>query len=85
MPGIPLQQALALQVTGDTVRDGMRQLGEILAGWRPDPAKQSTGSMGAVAVNTIQEQHMEVDICVEGAPKALDQGHGAGLCGGFMP
>ena len=39
--------------------------------------------MGAVAVDTIQKQHVEVDIEVEGTPEALDQGHCAGLCDGF--
>jgi hypothetical protein len=37
--GIPLQHALALQVTGDTVRDSVRQMGEFITGWRIYPAK----------------------------------------------
>ena len=41
------------------------------------------GSMGAVDVDTIQQKHVEVDIEVEGTPKALNQGDCAGLCDGF--
>ncbi len=41
VPGIPLQQALALQVTGDTVRDGVRQMSEFITGWRFYPAKRA--------------------------------------------
>ncbi len=44
--GIAYQPALALQIPGDEVSDGMRQLGEILTGWRLDPAKPCTRSMG---------------------------------------
>ena len=35
--GIAHQQALALQVTGDAVNDGVRQLCEFIAGRRLDP------------------------------------------------
>ena len=35
--------------------------------------------MGVVAVDTIQNQHVEVDIEVGGTAKALDQGHCASL------
>jgi hypothetical protein len=27
--------------------------------------------MAAVDVNTVKEEHMEVDICIKGAPEAL--------------
>jgi len=30
------------------------------------------GSMGAVEINTVQKQHVEVDICIKGAPKTLN-------------
>ncbi len=60
MPGIPLQQALALQVTGDTVRDGVRQMGKFITGWRFYPAKPQPGIIGTVDVYTIQKLHMVV-------------------------
>ena len=37
-----------------------------------NPAEPRMGSMGAVAVDTIQQKHVEVDIEVEGTPEALD-------------
>jgi hypothetical protein len=52
--GIALQQALAFQVTANALRDGVRQLGEFIAGGRLDPAKPCTGPVGAVDVNTVQ-------------------------------
>jgi len=39
--------------------------------------------MGAVNIRAIQKQHMKMDVQVQRAAKALDQGDGAGLCGGF--
>ena len=41
------------------------------------------GSMGAVDVDTIQEQHMDMNIRVQCTAKALDQRNCASLCGGF--
>jgi len=47
-------------------------MGEFITGWRLDPAKPRMGSMGAVEINTVQKQHVEVDICIKGAPKTLN-------------
>jgi hypothetical protein len=55
VPGIPLQQVLALQVTGNAVGDGVCQMGEFIISWRLDPAKPLPGSIGAIDVNTVQE------------------------------
>ena len=52
--GITHQPALALQIPGDALSDGMSELSEILAGWRLDPAKPRTGSMRAIDVDSIQ-------------------------------
>ena len=59
---IALQQALTLQVTGNTPRNGVGELSEFIAGRRPDPAKPRTGSMGAVNVHAIQKQYMKMDV-----------------------
>ena len=55
MPGVPLQQALALQVTGDAAGDGMCQMGEFIFRRCLDPAKPQPGFIGVIDVNTIQE------------------------------
>jgi hypothetical protein len=47
-------------------------MGEFITGWRLDPAKPRTVSIGAVDVNTIQEKHMEVDVQIERTTEALD-------------
>ena len=80
---IALQQTLAFQVMGNTPRNGMGELGEFIAGRRLDPAKPCTGSTGAVDVNTIQKQHVKVNVEVHRPAESLDQGDGAGLCRGF--
>ena len=72
MPGVPLQQALAFQVTGDAVGNGVCQMGEFITGWRLDPAKPHLGFIGAVDVNTIQEKHVEVDVQIERTAEALN-------------
>ncbi len=63
--GITHQQALALQVTGNPVSDGLREVSEILAGGRLDPAKPCWRSMDAIDVDSVQKNHMEVDISCE--------------------
>ena len=39
--------------------------------------------MPGINVDTIQKQHMEMDVQVQRAAEALDQGHGTSLCKGF--
>ena len=41
--------------------------------------------MGAVNVHAIQKQHMKMDVQVQRAAKALDQGDGAGVCAESNP
>ncbi len=38
---------------------------------------------GVADVHAVQKQHVEVNIQIQRAAEALDQGHGAGLCHGF--
>jgi hypothetical protein len=57
----------------------MDQLREFIAGRRLDPP-QPRGSPDPVDVGPIEEQHVEVDIQVQGTAEALDQRDGAGAC-----
>ena len=61
----------------------MSELRKFIIGRCFDPAKPSTGSMGVVAVDSIQKQHMKMDVQVQRTAKALDQGNSAGVCRGF--
>jgi hypothetical protein len=56
------QLALAFQVTANPLGEGVRQLGEFIAGGRLDPAKPGTGPVGAVDVNTVQKYHVKVNV-----------------------
>jgi len=47
------EKALALQVAGNAVSDGVGELGEFITGWCLDPAKPHPGSVGVVEVNTV--------------------------------
>ena len=61
MPGIPLQQTLALQVPGNAVGDGVCQMGEFIIGWCLDPSKPQAGIIGAIDVNTVQELPVDLN------------------------
>ena len=58
--GIALQQPLALQKSANALGNRMRQLGPFLIRWRLDPLKSCVGSVGAVCIDAIEEQHMGV-------------------------
>ena len=47
---------LPLQIPGDTLSDGMSELGEFITGRRLDPAKPRRGSIDS-AVDSIQKNH----------------------------
>jgi len=61
----------------------LQQLRKSLANKPLPPIEESARNADAVDVDTIQEQQMEVDICIKGAPKTLDLHDCASLCGGF--
>jgi len=70
-----------VQVTADTGRDGMRELGQFnTAGGF---CLRQTQRAAAGTVHPVQKQHMKMNIQVQCAAEALDQGHGAGLCCGL--
>ena len=77
---IALQQPLALQKASHALRIGMGKLGEFVARRRLDPAKPHGGSVDTVDIDTIQKQHVEMDIRSQRAAETLDQGDGAGVC-----
>jgi hypothetical protein len=70
--GIAFQPALPFQVTADSVRYGMHQLREFATGGFIDPIETSARTLGASDVNTVQEQHVKMNIQVQGTAKALD-------------
>ena len=76
--GVTFQQALALQETSDSVRDGVCQVRQLSTRGRLHPAKSEARSIRAIDVDTVQKKHMEVDICIEGTAESLNQRHCAG-------
>jgi hypothetical protein len=58
---VALQQSLALQKAPDTLRDRAGQFRELGGSRRPHPAKPLDLSIGPHDIDSIQEQHMEVE------------------------
>ncbi len=56
----------------------MRQLGEFGARRRLGPLEPDARSIGAIDVDTIQNEHVKVDIEVQRTSEPLDQRHGTG-------
>ena len=74
---IALQQALPFKIAADTLCDALRQFGEFGARGCVDPAEaKRTG--GVFDVHPIEKQHVKVQIEIECAAKALNQGDRAG-------
>jgi hypothetical protein len=78
--GITFQQTPALKVTADAAGYSVRQLGEFITGRCLDPTKAWIGPMPGINVDTMQKQHMEMNVEIERTAEALDQCHCAGLC-----
>jgi len=76
--GIAFQQALALQATSDAMRDGVCQLSQLGTRRRLHPAKLDARPIRAIDVDTVQKEHMEVDICIQRTAESLNQRHRAG-------
>ena len=76
---VPGQPAPALQVPADAGRDGLQQLVRLGPGRRRHPPELEP--VMTPDVDRVQHQQVEVDIQVQRAAEALDQGHGAGLRG----
>ena len=76
---VPGQPASPLQVPADAGGDGVQQLIEVgLGGWRRAVELEP---VMAASIDSVQHQQVKVDVQVQRAAKALDQGHGAGLRG----
>jgi hypothetical protein len=54
--------AISLQKAGHTLSNGMGKLGEFVVRRRLDAAKQLGGFVDTVDIDTIQKQHVEMDI-----------------------
>jgi hypothetical protein len=63
--GIALQPALPLQVTTDPMRYLMHHLRQFCAGGFIDPIESGACPLGANDVDTIQEQHVKMDVEIE--------------------
>lgn len=74
---IALQQTLPLQLAADPTGNRTDQGGKLLMAGRLDPDKAQT-FVRVIDVDTIQKQHVEVQIQVERAAEALNQRHCAG-------
>ena len=51
----------------------MRQLGQLSTCWRITERKRVLDSVRAIDVDTIQEENVEVGVCIERTCKALNQ------------
>ena len=60
--GIAFQQSLPFQATSNAVRDGVRQVGQLRTCRCLHPAKSHARSIRAIEVDTVQKEHVEMDV-----------------------
>ena len=63
----------------------MRQLGQLSAPRRLGPLEPGAQSIDAIDVDTLQKEHVEVDVCIERTAEALDQRHRTGVTHLHLP
>lgn len=66
------------QKATDVPRQHLCKAGQLGAGWGPHPTKPQR-AVGTLDVHPVEEEHVEVDVEVQRAAEALDQGDRAGL------
>ena len=70
---IAFQQSLPLQETADAVRKGVGQAGHLSIRRRLQPAKPQQ-PIRSLDVHAVEKQHVEVNVELQSAAEALDQG-----------
>jgi hypothetical protein len=78
MLGITLQQFLLFQKADNSPGDCLRQEYDVLTRWCPDPARSCP--VGAIHLNSIEKQHVEMYVQIQLTTEGLDECDNTGMC-----